>query len=119
MNHLLSLNREKITIDFSNCSNALDVHFLCLPLCPLGCLRPVLKDAKKTNQQCFVRRKKRQPFTRRFAAGPPTTDCPALLESTGSLKTLEVYTPSRGAQTGRSLRLPKLLFRPILWCSAA
>jgi hypothetical protein len=33
------------------------VHFLCLSLCP------VFKGAKKMNQQCFVRRKKRQLLT--------------------------------------------------------
>ena len=46
--------------------------------------------------------------------GPALRNCPALLETTGSLKTREVYTPLRGAQTGRSLRLPKLLFRSFL-----
>ena len=33
------------------------VHFLCLPLCPLGCLCPVFKGAKKTNQQQSGERK--------------------------------------------------------------
>ena len=49
---------------------------------------------KKTNQ------KKGQPITRHFAAGSTVSNFPALLKTTGSLKTREVYTPLRGAQTG-------------------
>jgi hypothetical protein len=63
------------------------VHF-CLPLCP------VLKGAK-TNQ-------KGQPITRRFTAGPALRFYQALFETTGSLKTREVYTPLRGAQTSQT-----------------
>jgi hypothetical protein len=40
------------------------VHFLCLPLCPLGCLYPVFKGAKKTNQQRSGERKGTQSLVR-------------------------------------------------------
>jgi hypothetical protein len=53
------------------------VHFLCLP---------------KENEPAAQRRKKGQPFTRRFVAGLLVADCPVLLETTGSLKTRYAQT---------------------------
>jgi hypothetical protein len=46
--------------------------------CFKGCLYPVLKGAKKTNQQ-RMRRKKGQPFTRRMRCWSRKRDFPVLL----------------------------------------
>jgi hypothetical protein len=57
-------------------------------------LCPVLKGAKKMNQQYFVRRKKRQPITRRFTADPPLADFPVLLAKRQALRNSRSLCPA-------------------------
>ena len=72
-------------------SHFLYVHFLCLPLCSLGCLCHVFKGTKKTNQQQSGERKGSQPLV-------------ASLLFRNKRNTLRLY-PLRGAALkGRALR---------------
>jgi hypothetical protein len=81
---------------FKLCEPAKYVHFLCLPLCPLG---------YKKNEPAAKRRKKMQPITRRFTAGL-RLPCAALKELT-----LRKVVPLWGLH-----RIVYTLFIPLLGC---